>query len=740
MTLRGRLTTAFLAVVLGPVLLGSFFVGMTVATVSRDRTVERLDHAAATVRTAIGALCGQLQAVADAVAVLPAGERRAAADQMVSRGLAAEVRIAQEGAPGAPGALGAPGAPGALGAPGAPGAPGEAGRAEERDCAASPGQGAGPAIAPGPAKAPGPAIAPGPTTGRSADVVPGADRDGSAVSAVTASAHQADVRVVAVARVDGAFVQRLAGTSGADVVLRRGIRGPYSKAVPSGPGQPLPLVVSVPGREPLPLYGLLVAAVLGVTGVAVLAARWLARSTTRPLEELAWAAGKVADGELGVRVPVGRGDEIGRLAGTFNRMTRELQAYVQALTASRDQLRGHLAILGDTLSSTHDLHRILQVILRTALSASGARAGIVLLIDSSGGHLVARCAEGLTGRWDLPESDLPALRIPVGHGILGAVAAGGEPRRGACELGGGYDEPACRTYVAVPICAPATVGDPLVPGERDTAGVPATLGVLALYDRLGSDEFDDADLLMLRTFAGQAGVAVHNVRVHEEAQRLSLTDPLTGLWNYRYLRESLRREVERASRFGRMLTVLVLDLDHFKEVNDTYGHGAGDTVLGEFARRLRIGLREVDVAFRQGGEEFVVLLPETDAYGGVIVAERLGAAIREIPVPVDGRRQDSEGGSAVERVPITVSIGIAVYPEHGSTAQQVLDAADDALYAAKNAGRDTFRLAGGVRRSPGADVIDPSVSAGVTEGHFDHPESVTGASGGPQPPRQGRGR
>jgi diguanylate cyclase (GGDEF)-like protein len=212
-------------------------------------------------------------------------------------------------------------------------------------------------------------------------------------------------------------------------------------------------------------------------------------------------------------------------------------------------------------------------------------------------------------------------------------------------------------------------------------------------------------------------VAVHNVRVHEEAQRLSLTDPLTGLWNYRYLRESLRREVERANRFSRMLAVLVLDLDHFKEVNDTYGHAAGDAVLGEFARRIRIGLREVDVAFRQGGEEFVVLLPETDAYGGAIVAERLGAVVRDRPVPIDARRP----GQA-DRVSITVSIGVAVYPEHGATAEQVLNAADDALYAAKKAGRDTYRLA--------------EMSSGGAEVNFDPTTPATG----PQPPRQVRGR
>ena len=469
--------------------------------------------------------------------------------------------------------------------------------------------------------------------------------------------------------------------------------------------------MSILVTEPTGLYLLLLAAVLAVAAAAVLVARWLARSTTRPLADLAWAAERVAAGDLDARVPVLRNDELGRLAGTFNRMTNELQANVLALTDSRDQLRRHLAILGETLSSTHDLNRILQVILQTARSATGARAGTVLLMDPVDKALVARCAEGLAGVGD--------VRIPLGAGVLGAVAATGEARRGICGPGGSVqNEPVGQTYVAVPICAPASVGDPLVPGEQPGSALPATLGVLALYDRLGSEEFDDADLATLRTFAGQAGVAVHNVRMHEEAQRLSLTDPLTGLWNYRYLRESLRREVERASRFGRMLTVAVLDLDHFKEVNDAHGHAAGDAVLVEFARRLRAGLREVDLAFRQGGEEFVVLLPETDAYGGAIVAERLGAAIRDIPVPI-GRLD-----AAVRDVPISVSIGVAVYPEHGTTAQQVLDAADAALYAAKNAGRDTYRL---------AEPADP----GVPDVPFG---PAAAAPSGPQPPRQGRGR
>jgi HAMP domain-containing protein len=477
--------------VLGPVLLGSFFVGMTVATVSRDRAIERLDHAATTVRTAIGAVCRQLQAAADAVAVVPEADRRSAADQLVTRGLASELRIGADDLGG------------------------------QRDCAA-----------------------------------PAA---GGSVTAIVARARQGDVTVSAALRLDVGFIDRLAASSGAAVTLlahdgagagpvlsseraavseavataltgdRTSTGDRYVRRIPAAPGQPLPLAVSVPDNEPMGLYALLFAGVVLVAGVAIVVARLLARSTTRPLEELVWAVGKVADGELGTRVPVGRDDELGRLAGTFNRMTRELQGYVQALTASRDQLRGHLAILGDTLSSTHVLHRILQVILQTALSAAGARAGIVLLLDPADGRLVARCAEGLSGRWDVPEADLPALRLTPGVGILGAVAASGEPRRGVCGLGAGVlDEPACRTYVAVPICAPATVGDPLVPGDAMVTGQPATLGVLALYDRLGGDEFDDADLLTLLTFAGQAGVAPRSAVIAVPATPATTTAVTNG--------------------------------------------------------------------------------------------------------------------------------------------------------------------------------------------------------------------
>ncbi|MFJ6199767.1 diguanylate cyclase [Micromonospora sp. NPDC092111] len=730
MTLRGRLTAAFLTVVLGPVLLGAVFVGTTVAAVDRSRSVDRLGLAASAVRTSVDALCQQLRAAADAVALRPDPATRAgAAGQVVSRGLAAAVLVTDR--------TGAT----TYATPGAPQAP-------WRDCA-------------------------------------GGWADGGPVRALSARVDLRDPAgaplgaVAAAQLVDPAFVARLAAATGVAVTLlddsgpsgrvthtteSRRVReavlaaagtvdgdrvtetpgGRYVRRLGPGPGQPLPLVLSVAGEQPPGLPAALVGAVLLAAVLAVLTAWRLARVTTRPLVELAGAVDRVAQGDLTARVPVRSRDEIGRLAAAFNRMTRETAGYVTALTSSRDQLRGHLGVLGDTLASTHDLQRILRVILHSAIAATGARAGAVLLLDA-GGLLVGQCAEGLAGR--CPAGTEPdALRVPVGTGVVGTVAATGEPQRGrvmpsATPTG----EPWCESYVAVPFTAPGGAG-------ADAAGREPAVGVLALYDRLGADEFDDDDLATLRTFAGHAAVAVENVRVHEEAQRLSLTDPLTGLWNYRYLRESLRREVERASRFGRMLSILVLDLDRFKIVNDTYGHTAGDAVLAEFARRVRGEIREVDLAFRQGGEEFVVLLPETDARGAAIVAERLGAAVRDTPITVDGH------AGTVAAITVSVSIGIAVYPDHASTGQEVLDAADEALYAAKGAGRDGYRVTTARPRPAAAEEIavpagaaspeDGLPRAGPPAGHEPGRHAVSapgvtqpgGASSGPHPPRQSRGR
>ena len=675
MTLRARLTAAFLAVVLGPVLLGAVFVGLTVSEVSTKRATEHLEMAATTVRTTVGAACHELRSAASTAALLYGqGVHAGAARQALQTGLATAISITDTTGRtlSSAGTSAAPLAD--CGEPGGDDSTAPASLAAQVSITDSSGHPLGEAIATMPVNA--------------------------RFASRLASAAGVDVTLLA-GRTPVSTESARRARSVAD--LGRKLTGDHLATTPDGQyirhlapeaNQPLSVALSTDRTDSQGLYAVLVGVVVLAGLLAVGAAWWLANSTTRPLAELATAADRVAGGDLDARGPVRARDEVGRVGTAVNRLTVEMQAYVRALTASRDQLRNNLSLLGDTLSSTHDLDKILTVILETAMAATGARAGVVALIDRSEGHypgvLVAQAADGPK---EIAEP-LAALRLPLGEGLLGEVAASGEPRRGRLEDGDrrlSDREPRCRTYIAVPFSG-GSHGD----GRGETelgvaAGSPQgrLLGVLALYDRLGADDFDDADLGTLRTFAGQAAVAVENVLLHQEAERLSLTDPLTELWNYRYLKVSLHREIERANRFGRNLAVLALDLDRFKDVNDNYGHAAGDAVLVAFANRIVHEIREVDLAFRQGGEEFVVLLPETDGPGGLKVAQRLCETIRRMPIPL----HSAAGGSEPMTLSVTVSIGVAVYPEHGGS-QEVLEAADDALYAAKAGGRDTARLAG----------------------------------------------
>lgn len=441
--------------------------------------------------------------------------------------------------------------------------------------------------------------------------------------------------------------------------------GQLVTAAPSVPGGPLVVVSDdQPGRGGLVAVAavVLLVALLVATAVAWL----LAGLTTRPLVELADAAGRVAGGDLDTRIPVRSRDEVGRLAAAFNEMTDKLQSHIRALVSSRDQLRRNLARLGDTLSSTHDLDRILGVILEAAMATTNATAGAVLLVSPDRSRLELATGLGLAQR-GVGET----LSLPLGAGVTGRVAVRGEPLRG--QVGPGQltlspEEPQAAAVLSAPLCS----------GER-------VVGVLNLYDPEGASEFREGDLMTIRSFAGQASVAVDNVLLHEEAQRLSITDPLTGLWNYRYLQMSLEQEIERATRFGRPLSLLMLDLDHFKAVNDAYGHQRGDAVLVELAARVHSVIREVDVFARYGGEELVLLLPETGASGASTSAERICEVVR-------GRPFDGHGDEE-PAIRVTVSVGVSTYPTHASDGPGLIRAADEALYVAKTEGRDQWRVA-----------------------------------------------
>jgi diguanylate cyclase (GGDEF)-like protein len=192
-----------------------------------------------------------------------------------------------------------------------------------------------------------------------------------------------------------------------------------------------------------------------------------------------------------------------------------------------------------------------------------------------------------------------------------------------------------------------------------------------------TEPFTARELRLLRIYCNQAAVALDNAFVYERVENLAATDALTGLFNRRYFESALARELARADRTSSQLALLILDIDHFKSFNDTYGHAMGDIVLQRVARVLNATIRKADVLARLGGEEFVVLLPQVTAKGAVESAERLREAVAKGAI---------HPGGPLNRV--TVSTGVAIFPVDAKDGPALLEAADEALYQAKHLGRN----------------------------------------------------
>ena len=203
------------------------------------------------------------------------------------------------------------------------------------------------------------------------------------------------------------------------------------------------------------------------------------------------------------------------------------------------------------------------------------------------------------------------------------------------------------------------------------------VGVLMVRSDDAKRIWQESELLLLRTVADQVAVAVNHARLYEKQQQLALTDSLTGCVNRRSFEMQLERDLRLATRMRQPVSLIMLDIDHFKRVNDTHGHDAGDAALRFLADVLRDELRGVDTAARYGGEEFAVILPQANLDGALIVAERLRARLENTDIPGIGC--------------ITASFGIATFPLHANSRSQLVSAADHALYEAKREGRNRVR-------------------------------------------------
>jgi len=411
------------------------------------------------------------------------------------------------------------------------------------------------------------------------------------------------------------------------------------------------LVTPIPTRHRFLAFGITV-----VVGLVVAFA--VAEMLARPVGDLSETASRVAKGDLTARAHARRDDEIGNLGRALNEIVDNLRAQTSEADTSRDEVRRSVRRLGEALRVTHvDMRKMLSVVLETALVAVEGKSGAVFLLSARRSELYIK-----VGRHLPPQ--IAEQRIPIGRGLVGWAAEH-------------------RQAVQIPSVDAPVPEDP-EPIEATALAVPLEsqsqlLGVLVIYGRTNEQPFGDEDLETITSLARQAGVGIENVLLHQEAQRLSITDGLTGIWNYRYFQMQMAQHFAAAVRFEHRLSLLVIDIDRFKDVNDRYGHQRGDATLVELARRVVMHTRlNIDTLARYGGEEFVLILPETGLEGARIVAEKIRQEVAGTPFGTDEE----------ELIEVTVSVGYASYPEHGLTQQALVDAADKAMYEAKARGRN----------------------------------------------------
>jgi diguanylate cyclase (GGDEF)-like protein len=359
------------------------------------------------------------------------------------------------------------------------------------------------------------------------------------------------------------------------------------------------------------------------------------------------AARRIGGGDFSQRVPVMGRDEMAGLASEFNQMTDRLEAQIEQLRRQRTELDRSVTRLGQAFASGLDRDALLRIVAETAIGACGAEVCRIALEDGA----VIEVPDGYDG----------AARDAV---LAGQERAAKDDAQIAAKRKDGY-----------------ALAAPLV-DAGDNAG---TIAV-----GRPQREFDQQERDVFVYLNRKASESVANIAVHERVSEQAVTDDLTGLANNRAFREVIDREAARSERFGHELSLVILDLDDFKQVNDTYGHLQGDEVLRVIGRILESEPRAIDVPARYGGEEFVVALPETGSTGAVELAERIRERLEEEPIA------SVTGG---EPLRVTASFGTATMPGAAASLRELFAAADEALYEAKRKGKNRVVTAPAAVRS-----------------------------------------
>jgi diguanylate cyclase (GGDEF)-like protein len=338
-----------------------------------------------------------------------------------------------------------------------------------------------------------------------------------------------------------------------------------------------------------------------------------------------------------------------------------LSSLVTALRR-RDVEMTELTRMNDLLQTCETQEEAYRVIAINVANLFAGRSGCLAVLNSSGQFLetVARWGNDPLVLDDFPLEDCWALRRGRPHEVF-------DPKASLL----------CNHFVRTPEgghrCLPLTVQ-----GE--------TLGIFCLDVERGVRDDQPGGQHHLAITVGEAiKLSLANLKLRKKLQDQATRDPLTGLFNRRYLEDTLPRELHRANRTAASLCVAMIDLDHFKAFNDTFGHEAGDLALRESSRILRENLRKSDIACRYGGEEFLLVMPDSSLEDTRLRLEQIRVRFEAMEIRHDGQLLAT----------VTFSAGLAVFPEQGATQEEILRAADDALYVAKQEGRNRIVMAGG---------------------------------------------